>query len=185
MNQHIILLETIDFAAKKHISQKRKDSTQTPYILHPIGVARILSDANVTDLPTLQAAILHDTVEDTDTTFDEIKSLFGEFVVEIVKQVTDDKSSSYSDRKQAQIDSCPGKSDQAKLVKMADKIYNLRDITREVPVGWDVLRCQEYFKWAKKVVAGCRGINQILEDILDDLFENGTFTLDGVEYPTK
>jgi guanosine-3',5'-bis(diphosphate) 3'-pyrophosphohydrolase len=68
------LIKSIDFAAKKHSSQRRKDPEGTPYINHPIGVAKILVDAQILDLCTLQAAILHDTIEDTDTTFEEVVS---------------------------------------------------------------------------------------------------------------
>ena len=98
------LLKAADIAAKKHRDQRRKDSARTPYINHPIGVANILTEeGQVDDLATLQAALLHDTVEDTATTFDEIESIFGKEVRDIVDEVTDDKSLPYDERKRLQV----------------------------------------------------------------------------------
>ncbi|XP_055571828.1 guanosine-3',5'-bis(diphosphate) 3'-pyrophosphohydrolase MESH1 [Falco biarmicus] len=130
------LLAAADFAARKHKAQRRKDPEGTPYINHPIGVARILAhEAGVTDLVVLQAALLHDTVEDTDTTFSEIEEQFGEEVRRVVEEVTDDKTLPKMERKRLQVEHAPGSSPQAKLVKLADKLYNLRDLNRCTPEG--------------------------------------------------
>uniref|UniRef100_A0A8C8VN64 Guanosine-3',5'-bis(diphosphate) 3'-pyrophosphohydrolase MESH1 n=1 Tax=Pelusios castaneus TaxID=367368 RepID=A0A8C8VN64_9SAUR len=130
------LLEAADFAARKHRQQRRKDPEGTPYINHPIGVARILSrEAGVTDIAVLQAALLHDTVEDTGTTFSEIEEHFGEEVRQIVEEVTDDKLLPKMERKRLQIERAPQSSRGAKLVKLADKLYNLRDLNRSTPAG--------------------------------------------------
>ncbi|XP_072173916.1 guanosine-3',5'-bis(diphosphate) 3'-pyrophosphohydrolase MESH1-like isoform X1 [Diadema setosum] len=166
------LVECADFAARKHKDQRRKNAAATPYINHPIGVARILAkEADVTDLATLQAALLHDTVEDTDTTFDEIEKLFGKEVRDIVADVTDDKSLPKMERKRRQVEHASHCSPKAKLVKLADKLYNLRDLDREVPQGWTQERAQEYFQWASQVVQGLRGSSQALERRLDELFK--------------
>lgn len=166
------LIETVNFAATKHRRQRRKDEDATPYINHPIGVARILThEANIYDIATLQAAILHDTVEDTDTTFEEIERHFGSKVRSIVEEVTDDKSLPKQVRKQLQIEHAPGCSREAKLVKLADKLYNLRDLQRCTPVGWSRNRVQEYFEWAEKVVRGLRGTNKPMEDALDEVLK--------------
>lgn len=166
------LIETVNFAAIKHRKQRRKDEDATPYINHPIGVARILThEANIYDIATLQAAILHDTVEDTDTTFEEIEQNFGSKVRSIVEEVTDDKSLPKQVRKQLQIEHAPGCSREAKLVKLADKLYNLRDLQRCTPVGWSRTRVQEYFEWAEKVVHGLRGTNKLMEDALDEVLK--------------
>ncbi|KAG5270176.1 hypothetical protein AALO_G00189630 [Alosa alosa] len=167
----VILLETVNFAADKHRNQRRKDHEETPYINHPIGVARILShEGGITDIVVLQAALLHDTVEDTDTTIDELESIFGPTVARIVQEVTDDKSLPKQERKRLQVEHAPHCSQQAKLVKLADKLYNLRDLNRCTPKGWTAERVQEYFEWAVKVVKGLRGTNSALEDLLDQLF---------------
>uniref|UniRef100_A0A8D0EQ21 Guanosine-3',5'-bis(diphosphate) 3'-pyrophosphohydrolase MESH1 n=2 Tax=Strix TaxID=36304 RepID=A0A8D0EQ21_STROC len=130
------LLEAADFAAGKHKGQRRKDPEGTPFINHPIGVARILAhEAGVTDIVVLQAALLHDTVEDTDTTFSEIEERFGEEVRHVVEEVTDDKALPKMERKRLQIERAPGSSPRAKLVKLADKLYNLRDLNRCTPQG--------------------------------------------------
>ncbi|CAJ0578058.1 unnamed protein product, partial [Mesorhabditis spiculigera] len=165
-----LIIKATDFAARKHRSQKRKDIKQTPYINHPIGVAQILtSEAKIYDSVTLAAAMLHDTVEDTKTTHEEILAEFGQEVHDIVKEVTDDKSLPKEERKRLQILHAPHNSHKAKLVKLADKLYNLRDIERAPPFGWDKRRCKEYFKWAKEVVSGLKGTNEALENALDDL----------------
>ncbi|XP_062564199.1 guanosine-3',5'-bis(diphosphate) 3'-pyrophosphohydrolase MESH1 isoform X2 [Armigeres subalbatus] len=162
----------INFAAVKHRNQRRLDSDKTPYINHPIGVAHILTaEGGVTDFEVIQAAILHDTVEDTDTTFEELEHEFGYSVRLLVEEVTDDKSLPKAERKQLQIDHAAGTSPQAKLVKLADKIYNLRDLQRCRPEGWTEQRCRDYFAWAKKVCEGLRGTNRALEGILDDIFK--------------
>ncbi|KAH6561410.1 hypothetical protein BASA50_009499 [Batrachochytrium salamandrivorans] len=169
------LLDCIHFAAIKHTTQRRKDPAKTPYINHPIGVARILSEeGQVDDLATLMAAVLHDTVEDTETTFEEISARFGDEVSLIVKECTDDKTLPSSERKRKQVETAPNKSDKAKLVKMADKIYNLRDLMRVLPTGWTTQRRDEYFVWGKQVTDGCRGVNSHLESILDEIYEKAS-----------
>ncbi|XP_041849249.1 guanosine-3',5'-bis(diphosphate) 3'-pyrophosphohydrolase MESH1 [Melanotaenia boesemani] len=167
-----LLLETVNFAADKHRNQRRKDSEGTPYINHPIGVARILShEGGITDIEVLQAALLHDTVEDTDTTPAELEAKFGPVVSRIVQEVTDDKSLSKQERKRQQVEHAPHRSHQAKLVKLADKLYNLRDLNRCTPVGWTAERVQEYFVWACEVVKGLKGTNSALEEKLEELFK--------------
>ncbi|XP_052664586.1 guanosine-3',5'-bis(diphosphate) 3'-pyrophosphohydrolase MESH1 [Harpia harpyja] len=166
------LLEAADFAAGKHKEQRRKDPEGTPFINHPIAVARILaSEAGVTDIVVLQAALLHDTVEDTDTAFSEIEERFGEEVRRVVEEVTDDKALPKAERKRLQIERAPASSPRAKLVKLADKLHNLRDLNRCTPQGWSPQRVQEYFQWAARVVAGLRGTSPPLEAGLQRLFE--------------
>lgn len=151
--EHVMakLITTVNFAAIKHINQRRKNKEASPYINHPIGVAYILiNEGNVRDLEVLQGALLHDTVEDTATSFEELESNFGVNVRKIVEQVTDDKSLSKDKRKLAQIDHASHLTPQAKLVKMADKLYNLRDLASNPPPSWNLARVQGYFVWAKK-----------------------------------
>ncbi|XP_063170353.1 guanosine-3',5'-bis(diphosphate) 3'-pyrophosphohydrolase MESH1-like isoform X3 [Candoia aspera] len=161
------LLDAVDFAARKHAAQRRKDPEGTPYINHPIGVAQILAqEAGVTDVAVLQAALLHDTVEDTDATFAEIEQRFGEEVRRIVEQVTDDKALPRAERKRLQVERAAGLSPAAKLVALADKLYNLRDLARCAPTGWPEQRVQEYFEWASRVARGLRGTSPALEEEL-------------------
>ncbi|KAM3877232.1 guanosine-3',5'-bis(diphosphate) 3'-pyrophosphohydrolase MESH1 [Diretmus argenteus] len=167
-----VLLETVNFAAEKHRMQRRKDLEATPYINHPIGVARILShEGGIADIEVLQAALLHDTVEDTDTSIEELEAKFGPTVARIVQEVTDDKTLSKLERKRLQVEHAPHRSHQAKLVKLADKLYNLRDLNRCMPTGWTAERVQEYFVWASQVVRGLRGTNLALEQRLEELFK--------------
>ena len=121
-------LKALSFAASKHRNQRRKDAVKTPYINHPIAVADILlSEAGVADEVVLMAALLHDTVEDTDTTLDELEQHFGRVVRDVVAEVTDDKSLPKAVRKQQQIEHAADLSDRARLVKLADKISNVRE----------------------------------------------------------
>lgn len=169
------LLKAIDFAAKKHKNQKRKDPEGTPYINHPIGVAHILMfEAGVADIATVIGAVLHDTVEDTDTTLDEIEAIFGEKVRLIVDQVSDDKKLPSAQRKALQIEHAPHICAEAKLVKMADKIYNLRDLKRVAPAGWTRERVNEYFAWSKRVTDNLGQANGPMKAILDDIYQSYT-----------
>lgn len=165
------LINCTNFAALKHKDQRRKDKEATPYVNHVIGVANILaSEGGVTDVNVLQAALLHDTVEDTDTTFEELEQEFGVYVTSLVREVTDDKDLPKAERKRLQIEHAPNASYDAKLVKLADKLYNLRDLKRCTPKGWTSERVREYFEWASKVVEGLRGTNAAIENSLDQLF---------------
>uniref|UniRef100_A0A8V5HED6 Guanosine-3',5'-bis(diphosphate) 3'-pyrophosphohydrolase MESH1 n=1 Tax=Melopsittacus undulatus TaxID=13146 RepID=A0A8V5HED6_MELUD len=130
------LLDAADFAAQKHREQRRKDPEGTPFINHPLAVARILAcEAGVTDIELLQAALLHDTVEDTDTTFSELEARFGGAVTGLVREVTDDKELPRAERKRLQVERAPDRSPRARLLMLADKLHNLRDITRCPPAG--------------------------------------------------
>ena len=172
MSSHF--LRALNFAATKHRDQRRKDSRQTPYINHPITVANILlNEAGVTDEVVLISALLHDTVEDTDTTLDELAQQFGVAVRDVVAEVTDDKSLPKAERKQAQIEHAAGLSDRAKLVKLADKISNVRDTVIAPPEGWPLARIDEYLEWGKAVVAPIRGTNAQLESLFDQAYAQG------------
>uniref|UniRef100_A0A0R3RXI0 Guanosine-3',5'-bis(diphosphate) 3'-pyrophosphohydrolase MESH1 n=1 Tax=Elaeophora elaphi TaxID=1147741 RepID=A0A0R3RXI0_9BILA len=164
------VVKACNFAAERHSLQRRKDAALTPYINHPIGVANILTcEGGVTDSATIAAALLHDTVEDTATTFQEISGLFGEEISQIVRECTDDKNLPVSLRKQLQVENAGKHSHKAKLVHLADKLYNLRDLERSTPVGWSAQRVKEYFIWSKAVVSELKGTNEALEIALDDV----------------
>lgn len=171
-------LRALTFAADKHRDQRRKDSRQTPYINHPIQVANILpNEAGVVDEVVLMAALLHDTVEDTDTTFDELEQHFGKTVRDIVSEVTDDKSLPKAVRKQYQIDHAPHLSDRAKLVKLADKISNVRSIVDAPPASWPIERLDNYLNWGKAVITPMRGIHPTLEQLFDEAHAAGKATV--------
>ncbi|XP_053952430.1 guanosine-3',5'-bis(diphosphate) 3'-pyrophosphohydrolase MESH1 [Anastrepha ludens] len=165
------LMQGLQFAASKHRTQRRKDN-ETPYINHPINVATILAvEGGISDETVLIAALLHDTVEDTDTTFEEIETQFGAEICGIIREVTDDKSLEKQERKRLQIEQAATSSIKAKLVKLADKLDNLRDLDRKLPIGWSLERQEQYYVWAKKVVENMRGTNAELERKLDDIFK--------------
>ena len=171
------LLKAIEFASRKHSTQRRKDKEASPYINHPIAVTHLLADTGgVTDLVTLMAAVLHDTIEDTETTTEELEAQFGRTVRRVVEELTDNKSLPKADRKQRQIDHAPTLSKRAKTIKLADKIANVQDVTDAPPADWDRARRIDYLEWTEKVVAGCRGTNAPLEKLYDDVLKRGRAT---------
>ena len=124
----------------------------------------------MTDIETIVAALLHDTIEDTETTAAEIENAFGAVVRMIVEEVTDDMSLTRAVRKQLQVERAPRLSTQARAVKLADKICNLRDVIDGPPAGWPIERCREYFDWAKEVIDGLRGEHERLEALFDHVY---------------
>ena len=170
------------FAAEAHKGQHRK-SDNSPYVNHPLGVANmIVVLGNVTNENVVAAAMLHDTIEDTKITEQDILTHFGETIAHIVLEVTDDKSLPQVTRKKFQIDHAHAKSYEAKLVKLADKLHNLTSLLSLPPGGWCRDRIQGYFVWSKFVIDELRGTNEGLEKALDDVFTR-TFTYAGIVYP--
>jgi guanosine-3',5'-bis(diphosphate) 3'-pyrophosphohydrolase len=165
-----IVLEAAAFAAEKHRNQRRKDEEASPYINHPIQLAYILVQAGIEDPVVLAAALLHDTIEDTNTTLDELEIVFGYEIANIVVECSDDKRLSKLERKQAQIEHAAKISPKAKLVKLADKIANVSDINGAPPAGWSLERKREYFDWARQVVDRIRGTHAELESRFDAEF---------------
>ena len=171
MNDYAKLLDAARFAAEKHNDQRRKDISSSPYINHPLALAQLLAvDGGVSDVEVLMAALLHDTIEDTETTADELRARFGERVTGIVLEVTDDKSVPKARRKELQVEHAPHKSDGAALVKLADKTCNLRDVASTPPADWSLERSREYFDWAKRVVDGLPPVNLALRKKFDEAF---------------
>ena len=170
------LIEALAFAAQRHKDQRRKDVDASPYINHPIALANVLvNEGGVTDVSVLMGALLHDTIEDTETTGEELELAFGSLVRTIVEEVSDDKGLPKAERKQQQVEHAPHISDQAKLVKVADKISNLRDIIESPPPDWTLQRRQNYFDWAKQVVDGLRGVHPELESVFDQVYQKRPF----------
>jgi GTP diphosphokinase / guanosine-3',5'-bis(diphosphate) 3'-diphosphatase len=162
------LIDALAFAAAQHRDQRRKDVEASPYINHPIALARVLSvEAGVADEAVLCAALLHDTVEDTEATFEQLRDRFGARIATLVEEVTDDTRLDKAVRKQRQVEHAPHLSRGAALVKLADKICNLRDIANSPPADWELARQQEYFDWARRVIDGLRGSHATLEALFD------------------
>jgi guanosine-3',5'-bis(diphosphate) 3'-pyrophosphohydrolase len=168
------LFEALNFSAEKHRNQYRKGVDASPYINHPIGVAHALvKDGEVEDEMTLIAALLHDTIEDTETTRKEVEGKFGKEVADLVMEMTDDKRLEKKERKDLQVKHAPHLSHRAKMIKIADKICNIRDILERPPRDWSLKRKQDYLDWSGRVVDGCRGCNEKLERCFDDLCKQG------------
>jgi len=166
-----LIVQALEFAAHKHRDQRRKDAQASPYINHPIALANVLVLEGAVDDPVvLSAALLHDTVEDTQTTPAELREAFGERIAGIVEEVTDDKDLPKAERKRLQIEHASHISHEAKLVKLADKICNVRDVAYHPPAKWDLARRREYFDWAKAVVDQLRGVHPALEKKFDEAY---------------
>lgn len=166
------LLGALHFAADKHRDQRRKGESASPYINHPIVVAETLARFGVTDVVTLQAAILHDTIEDTETTPEELERLFGAEVRAVVMEVSDDKTLPKRERKERQVRRARGISRRAKLIRIADKIANVHDVLHAPPADWTRQGRLDYIDWTERVVAGCRGAHAPLEACYDRLLED-------------
>ncbi len=163
-------LQAISFSAKKHVTQKRKGADEQPYINHVLEVANLLANVGqIADFDVLIAAVLHDTIEDTKTSEAEITGLFGRKVSAMVLEVTDDKALPKARRKELQIEHAPHLSAGAKLIKLGDKISNIRDVSENPPGGWSMERRMEYVSWGEKVIDGLRGANANLEKHFDEL----------------
>jgi len=146
-------VRALAFASRKHSQQRRKDEDASPYINHPIALVSILAvEAGIHDPDVLCAALLHDTIEDTETSVEELVETFGGHIASLVQEVTDDKRLPKAERKLRQIEHAAHLSPKARSVKLADKIANLRDVADSPPVNWPLARWQEYFDWAKQVV---------------------------------
>jgi GTP diphosphokinase / guanosine-3',5'-bis(diphosphate) 3'-diphosphatase len=166
-----LVLKAVKFAAWKHREQPRKDAKKSPYILHPVALAEVLwTEGGVRDAVVIASALLHDTLEDTATTPEELKGAFGAQIAAIVEEVTDVKWLARDARKRLQVARAGRSSLRAKQVKLADKICNLRDILASPPVGWSLERKRDYFDWAKTVVDQVRGANSRLERKFDQLY---------------
>ena len=162
-----LIAAACDFAARRHVHQRRKGVAGEPYVNHLAEVATLLAEADGSDAVLVAAGFLHDTLEDTETTYDELAERFGKDIATLVGEVTDDKSLAKAERKRRQIEAAPHTSVRARLIKVADKTSNLRALAASPPAGWDIARIADYVDWAEKVVAGCRGLNAALEHAFD------------------
>jgi GTP diphosphokinase / guanosine-3',5'-bis(diphosphate) 3'-diphosphatase len=166
-----LVIKAANFAAFKHRNQRRKDADASPYINHPLALANVLSnEAGVADPVVICAALLHDTIEDTETTSAELQTTFGKVIASVVFEVTDDKALPKAERKRLQIVHAGIASRRARLVKLADKICNLRDITTSPPAKWNLRRKRKYFDWAKEVIDELRGTHRKLERLFDEAY---------------
>jgi (p)ppGpp synthase/HD superfamily hydrolase len=168
----LLVTKAFDFAARKHVSQRRKGAAGEPYLNHLAEVADLLAHATGGGDPELvSAGILHDTLEDTDTQREELDTQFGRDIAALVAEVTDDKSLPKAERKRRQVESAPKKSHRAKMIKLADKTSNLRALRTTPPADWALERKRDYLEWARRVVDGCRGVNPELERLFDTAYD--------------
>jgi len=183
-----LVIKACNFAAQKHKSQRRKNDSEIPYVNHVLEVANLLVLSDVRHTPTLCAAVLHDVVEDTPTSIDEITLFFGKEIASIVAEVTDDTSLPKEEQRRKQIETAPSKSKAAKLVKLADKYSNLSTLVVSQPKNWSLTQIQDYFLFGKQVVDALTNnnqevINERLQSYLYDIFTRNSFEYQGNRYP--
>jgi (p)ppGpp synthase/HD superfamily hydrolase len=155
----------IDFASEKHRFQTRKNKEKTPYISHPIGVAyHLMNTGEVRDAGVIIGALLHDTVEDTQTTFEELEKKFGTQIAGYVRELTDDKTLSQEARKRGQVINASHKTKGAAQIKLADKLFNLHDLFNNPPPDWSEARIDRYYEWAQSVIDRLPAANEKLHD---------------------
>ncbi|HUF12627.1 MAG TPA: HD domain-containing protein [Longimicrobiales bacterium] len=152
------IFAALRFAAERHSSQLRKGVAGYPYINHVIAVSELLARCGVDDVETIQAALLHDTIEDTDTTPEELAAAFGAAVRDLVLEISDDTSLARGERKRLQVAHAAELSARARRIKIADKTCNIADIAHDPPPDWSVTRRREYLAWAEAVVHHCLGV---------------------------
>jgi len=164
-----LVSEAADFAARRHSGMARKGRGNEPYVNHLAEVANLLATAtDGTDAELVAAGWLHDTIEDTGTTREELAQKFSKRVAALVVEVTDDMTLPKDRRRQQQIIDAPNKSSGAKLIKIADKISNIRARILPQPSQDEREDLIAYVAWAEKVVAGCRGVNAVLDRMFDE-----------------
>lgn len=169
MKEWLQVLKAADAAARWHVHQRRKGPAEEPYINHLLEVAMLVAEATGgTDTNLVIAALLHDAIEDCEVPRELIAETFGEDVAKIVEEVTDDKSLPKEVRKDEQVETAPTKSPRAKLLKLADKVSNLRAVAMSPPANWSVKRRKRYVDWSREVIKGLRGVNKKLEDQFDE-----------------
>jgi GTP diphosphokinase / guanosine-3',5'-bis(diphosphate) 3'-diphosphatase len=168
----LIIFDALEFAAEKHKLQRRKGNLRIPYINHPIKVSKLLAESGEKNIEMLAAAILHDTLEDTETTIEELKDKFGSEITGIVVELTDDMSLPDHIRKDKQIQKASTLSAKAKLIKIADKICNINDLL-VYPIYWTKARKIRYIEWSAQVVEKCKGINPVLDQQFDEIYRKG------------
>jgi (p)ppGpp synthase/HD superfamily hydrolase len=156
------------FAAEKHAAQRRKGVAAEPYINHLIEVAQLIADSSEQlDTDLVMAGLLHDTIEDTGTTAEEVERAFGSDITALVVEMTDDKSLPKEVRKELQVENAPHKSVRSQVIKLADKISNLRSLLASPPATWSTERKCEYIVWARQVVDALSTPNPILKAEFD------------------
>jgi guanosine-3',5'-bis(diphosphate) 3'-pyrophosphohydrolase len=173
-----LFFSALSFAAGKHSGQLRKGGAGTPYINHLISVADLLwNTGGIRDADTIIAGILHDTLEDTETSEEEIGTRFGIHTAQIVHEVTDNMLLTTVERRQYQVEHASSLSPEARLVKIADKISNIVDIIDNPPTGWSDTDRIAYVRWGKDVIDRIRGTNSELETAFDNVYDEVIRTL--------
>ncbi|MBI5130677.1 MAG: bifunctional (p)ppGpp synthetase/guanosine-3',5'-bis(diphosphate) 3'-pyrophosphohydrolase [Rhodopseudomonas palustris] len=178
MTDLVLVSRAADFAARSHAGQRRKGAAKEPYVNHLAEVAELLAVAtDGSDAALVAAGWLHDTIEDCGTTRDELTDQFSADVASLVAECTDDKTLAKAERKLLQIAHAPDLTGRARMIKIADKISNLRSLIFSPPDDWERARLIDYLDWSDKVVAGCRGVSPSLERIYDETASSGRAVL--------
>lgn len=148
-----LIFNAIDFAAEKHRLQMRKNKDKTPYISHPLGVAyNVAHYGEIKDASVIIGALLHDTMEEMQASFEEIEKHFGKQVASYVRDMTDDKKLSFSERKRLELIKASKTSKGVAEILLADKLYNVNDLLHNPPEAWSRVRIDRYYQWVQSVI---------------------------------
>ena len=178
MNDTVLITRALHFAAERHSNHRRKGQAQEPYVNHLAEVSELVADATEgKDVNLIAAALLHDTIEDTETSSDELVATFNNDIAQLLADVTDDKSLPKQDRKYLQVVNSRAQNMRVKLLKLADKTSNLRSLANSPPENWNTEQKQAYIDWAIKVAAGLKGVNPWLEGRFDEALRRAQQTL--------
>ena len=173
-----LVSEAAELAARRHNGMVRKGRGNEPYINHLAEVANLLATAtDGADAELVAAGWLHDTIEDTETTCEELAKKFSERVASLVVECTDDMRLSKAERRRLQVVDAPKKSASAKLIKIADKVSNIGARIHSHPTAEERGDLADYTGWAERVVAGCRGCNAWLDTTFDDMVQKARSSL--------
>ena len=179
-----LLIDAFQFASYKHRFQFRKGENHQAYIVHPAAVCKILSDSGVTDVEILCGALLHDTVEDTQTTFEELEEKFGPKITQYVRELTDDKSLDKISRKKSHLAEAYVESKGAQMINLADRINNCESLIESCPMSLGPhKKAQGYIVWSKKIADAVKGTNPNLDKRFEDLLTKNIHMEDGSECP--
>jgi len=164
------------FATEKHKSQVRSNEKKTPYIIHPIEVADlVMKIGHVYDKDVLITALLHDVMDDTQTTYEQITSLYGTKVSSYLEEMTSKQGLSLKEQKKQQIMQAFRQNPSVAIIKLSDKLSNLKTLATSPPPSWSRDRIDQYFQWAQTVIENLPESNQLLKkavkNVISDYWE--------------
>ncbi len=168
-----VVFDALIFGAEKHKAQVRSNLKKTPYIIHPIEVADfVMRIGKVYDKNVLSAALLHDVMDETGTTYEEIENRYGKIVSQYVQEMTVKKELTLKEQKKYQIIQAFHQTPSVAVIKLSDKLSNLKTLAQTPPASWSRDRIDQYFQWAQSVIENLPEANSFLKQAVKDVILN-------------